>query len=95
MQAGLYRRGYAQSHGGEWPKWRFLVQEQYPPYAAALFWFNAEALAHCDRLAEQAITLWGECMTTGEWPGYPAGGHEAELPPWLRAKMVMTGEDDD
>ena len=87
MQVGLYRRGYAQTHGTDvMPDWRFVVQEQYPPYAAATFCFDAESLAYCDRLAERAIELWGVCMASGEWPGYPAGGHVAEMPAWMRVK---------
>ena len=86
MQAGLYRRGYAQIHVGDSPAWRFVVQEQYPPYAAATFCFDNESLAYCDRLAERAIELWGACMASGEWPGYPAGANVAEMPAWMRAK---------
>ena len=42
------------------------------PTAAAMFCFDAESLAYCDRLAERAIELWGACMASGEWPGYTA-----------------------
>ena len=68
------------------PAWRFVVQEQYPPYAAATFTFDNESLAYCDALAERAIELWGRCMASGEWPGYPAGAHVAEMPAWLRMR---------
>ena len=86
MQCGLYRRGYAATHDGELPAWRFVVQEQTAPYCAAVFTFDNESLAYCDRLAERAIELWGACMASGEWPGYPAGGHVADMPAWLRVK---------
>ena len=86
MQCGLYRRGVDMTHGTGRPAWRFIVQEQAPPYCAAAFTFDAEALAYCDALALQAIDIWGECMRTGEWPGYPAGGHVAEMPAWMRVR---------
>ena len=86
MQCGLYRRGHAQIHHGEAPAWRFIVQEQYPPYCAATFCFDSESLAYCDTLAAVAIELWGACMASGLWPGYPAGAHVAEMPAWMRAK---------
>ena len=87
MQCGLYRRGYAQTHETDvMPDWRFVVQEQNPPYAAATFCFDAEALVYCWKLAERAIEMWGECMASGEWPGYSAGVHVAEMPAWMRAK---------
>ena len=86
MQCGLYRIGYARTHDSLRPAWRFVVQEQYPPYCAAVFAFDNESLAYCDRLAERAIELWGACMSSGEWPGYPAGAHVAEMPAWMRVK---------
>ena len=88
MQCGLYRRAYARcsQYDDVLPAWRFVVQEQTAPYCAAVFTFDNEALAYCDALAERAIELWGACMSSGEWPGYPAGGHVAELPAWMRVK---------
>ena len=84
MQCGLYRRGYARTHLDVLPAWRFVVQEQTAPYAAAVFAFDNEALAYCDALAERAIEIWGACMSSGEWPGYAAGAHVAEMPAWMR-----------
>ena len=46
------------------PDWRFIVQEQAAPYAAAIFTLDNESLAYCDELATWAVavSLWAQCM---------------------------------
>ena len=87
MQVGFYRRAYAFDNGGELPGFRFIVQENSPPYEVGIFTLENEALNYCDGLAVKAMTIWGACMESGEWPGYPRGAYVAELPGWLRAKQ--------
>ena len=86
MQVGLYRRAYAVEHEGELPRWRFIVQEDKPPYASQVYALDEKALAYCDDLAARAMFQWANCMEKNEWPAYPDFGVLAELPGWLRAK---------
>jgi len=86
LQAGFYRRAVEQTLGRDRPRWRFIVQEQSPPYAVAAFVFDAEAMDYCDELAQLAVERWTDAVTRDYWPTYPRGAHLAELPVWLRAK---------
>jgi hypothetical protein len=35
------------------------------------------------RRAARARKLWGECVTTNKWPGYPVGIYQIDPPNWL------------
>lgn len=80
IQSALYRRG-ARAVLGVDPIFRFIAFElrgreitisQLDPAAAAL----------ADAKVERAIALWGACLQSGHWPGYPKHEVLIEAPAW-------------
>lgn len=49
----------------------FLIQETEAPYCCSLIGLDPEMMDLASRKVERAIQLWGHCMRTGKWPGYP------------------------
>ncbi len=45
-------------------------------------WFD-----HADSLAASARRIWGDCLTSGQWPGYPARVAVIGAPGWHITKM--------
>lgn len=81
FQAALYPESVHILRGDK-PEFRFLVCETDAPYGCSLHAMDPqmEDLAH--RKVSRALALWDRCMTSGEWPGYPAETHYQEPPPW-------------
>lgn len=90
IQAAFYLRGLAAIGGGgaRGTAFRFIVQENYRPFALSVIGLAPDALALADRKVSQAIALWGECLKRNRWPGYPLQTCYAELPPWQEAQWM-------
>lgn len=78
---------------GEDRRFRIIFVEKEAPYGvqvAELYrkpgdeadWFD-----HADALAADARRIWGECLRTGQWPGYPARVAVIGAPGWHLTKM--------
>jgi PDDEXK-like uncharacterized protein DUF3799 len=81
VQAAFYLRGLKAIFGTE-GVFRFVVQENFPPYALSVVGLAPDALALADRKVSRALTLWRHCLTTNTWPGYPQQTCYAEAPAW-------------
>lgn len=87
LQVGLYRRGVATINDGELPPFWFVAQEVVPPFGAACFEFPPEAYEAADLLAEKAVRVWQQCISTDSWPGYPAGLIVPDYPFYRRERL--------
>lgn len=87
VQAAFYLRGLRVLTGID-ATFRFVVQENYPPFALAVIALGPEAQALAERKVERAIGLWRECRATGTWPGYPTRTCWADLPPWEATRWL-------
>ncbi|MBP6737010.1 MAG: PD-(D/E)XK nuclease-like domain-containing protein [Rhodobacteraceae bacterium] len=78
---------------GEDRRFRIIFVEKEAPYGvqvAELYrkpgdeadWFD-----HADALAADARRIWGECLRSGQWPGYPARVAVIGAPGWHLTKM--------
>jgi hypothetical protein len=38
-----------------------------------------------------ALELWGRCLRTGDWPGYPRRTVYAEVPAWTQTRFLERG----
>lgn len=88
VQDAFYRRGIAAALGIDKPIFRFVVQENEPPYALSVIELTPAARDMADRKAEQAIGWWRWCMRTGKWPGYPARVAYVDPPPWAENRWI-------
>ena len=84
MQAGFYRRAVQVVYNVE-ADFRFVVQENYPPYALSVISLDPEALVYAEALVTEAAHLWAECCAANHWPAYPTRVCYAEVPPWVVA----------
>ena len=91
LQAAWYCEA-ARAITGVDPAFVHVVQETAPPYLVSVIQLDAEALQVGAEQAEHARHLYAECMTSGQWPGYPATVHSAHLPAWYLAQHDLLAE---
>lgn len=85
VQAAFYLRGYRAVFDVD-ATWRFVVQENYPPFALSVIGMTPATLDLANRKVEYALRLWRECIERDRWPGYPQVTCYAEPPPWELAR---------
>ncbi|HJR01811.1 MAG TPA: PD-(D/E)XK nuclease-like domain-containing protein [Methylomirabilota bacterium] len=88
IQAAFYRRG-VQMVGGPDPEFTFVVQEAYDPHALSVIGLEPGVRDLGTKKVLRAIELWGECLKSGHWPGYPTRVASAELPPWEETRWMQ------
>ncbi|MGI9502102.1 MAG: PD-(D/E)XK nuclease-like domain-containing protein, partial [Geminicoccaceae bacterium] len=71
FQNAFYQRGIKWIFGIKKFRFLFLVQENKAPYCISVLEVASEALQREMVNVKQAIGIWRQCMTSGNWPGYP------------------------
>jgi hypothetical protein len=81
VQDALYRAGFAAI---EEPiqHFVFIAVEKTPPFAVALYTLDADAIGKGYSAARRDMEKLAECVASNEFPGYPPGITEIELPEW-------------
>lgn len=92
LQAAFYLRGLRKALGAE-AAWRFIVQENYPPYALSVVELSPELLAHAGAKVERAISLFRKCLADNHWPSYTRQLGTIELPNWVTSEAQAEVED--
>lgn len=69
-------------------QFRFVFQEWNPPHAVSVIGLSPSALAIGSAKVEYAIQTFGECLNTGQWPGYPQRVCYAEIPPYEEQRWM-------
>lgn len=87
VQDAFYRRGLKVLFGID-AGFYFVVQETFAPYALSVISLEPEALALADQKVAHAIRLWGGCLESGSFPGYPLRTCWASLPPWEETQWL-------
>lgn len=106
VSKSLYELGYClqaatYSHvaalcGVELNGFEFVMQETSPPYAPSVFHVGPQSLELGLIRMREAVALYGECVASGDWPGYPAESVEVDVPFWaLRELDALPSIDDD
>jgi len=85
MQAAWYCDGAAALGLGALP-FVFVVQEKEPPYLVSVVQLDDEALRIGRELNALALSIYAECESAGEWPGYPEEVVTVALPSWYARK---------
>lgn len=88
---------------GEKRKFRFIFVEKSPPHEVAVVELydkpgdEADWFDHARADIADARRIWGECLQSGDWPGYPARVAVVGAPSWhtarLESKAAMRGSD--
>jgi hypothetical protein len=87
LSAAHYLRGVEQLLGFEVVE-RFIVVERDPPYALSVIDLSPGALFMAEKRRAAAVTMWGECLRRGSWPGYPSRVCTVDLPPYREAQQT-------
>lgn len=88
IQSALYPEGFMSVFGtSEPPSFLWLAQEKRRPFANAYYRCGSDLSAYGSKEVRKLLQLYVHCMSTGQWPGYPATVRDLELPGWA-AKTV-------
>ena len=87
IQAAFYLRGLRAVFGIE-GVFRFVVVENYAPYALSVIGLGPDALLLGEKKVLYAIEQWAWCLKSNRWPGYPTRTCWASLPAWEEARWV-------
>jgi hypothetical protein len=103
LQAAHYSEGFQKIMGGVNREFRFIVQENKPPYAINVIQLQPSALDIAASRMNRAKAIFRQCLIDDRWPGYPGRVNHVEAPIWyemrhsdtmLREKIaVENGED--
>ena len=85
LQSEFYTRGIYRLFN-LMPVFIFLAQEIDPPYACSLVSLSNAYRDIADAKVERAMELWGQCLSTGNWPSYNPAIHYAEPNSWQLAE---------
>jgi len=91
VQGSFYQRGVWRLQKKVLPV-LFLAQEITPPYICSLVGMSTPMIALGERRVDRAIARWGECLKSGNWPGYTNQTCYAEPTSWALAKETEEEE---
>lgn len=86
FQAAFYRRGIRAVLGISDPIFKFVVQENYHPYALSVIGLPQEYIDEADADVDSALRTWSWCLEHDKWPGYSGKTYYVDAPPWHRVK---------
>jgi hypothetical protein len=83
----FYARGLTAVSSLDQARHLILAQEQEPPHSCSLIGLSPALTAIEDRRVQEAIAIWGKCVTENKWPSYDGRVHWAEPFPWELAEV--------
>lgn len=92
VQAAMHERALLSVNPNVRPVIRFVAQENYPPYSMLLVELDNHWLTMGRKKLERAISIWRECITTDQWPGYPLKPFTPEYPKYKEASWLEREE---
>ena len=87
VQAAFYLR-WLKAVCGIGATFRFVVQENFKPYALSVIGLAPSALELAERKVTAAIEAWRYCLSANRWPGFPTHTCWADAPPWEEARWL-------
>lgn len=82
IKAAFYIRAVKSIDPKADPRFYYVCQETFAPYALSVNGLAPDALMIGEKKAMYAVEKWRECMETGAWSGYPTDVCYATVPPW-------------
>lgn len=65
----------------------FICVEKTPPYLVAVHELDPLMIQWGRKLYQRDLTVYRQCVASGEWPGYSAEVQQVSCPKWARAEM--------
>lgn len=90
IQDAFYRRGM-KACGIDDPKFYFLAQEVSAPHPCSWHECDTELRMIADAKVEQAIRIWGECLSANKWPSYGNQINNVLANSWMMEQAVTDG----
>lgn len=87
VQAEHYRQVWLAATGEDRP-FRFIFQEKAAPHEICVVELGADSLFMARKKIARAREMWRICRDSGQWPGYPLGVHQIDLPSWALAQWL-------
>lgn len=90
IQAAMHERGLdvLEPHDAGRRKFRFLAQENYPPYAVVAVELDEHWMTMGRKKLQAAIDKWRECIEQDRWPAYPLLPITPEYPGYKEAQWL-------
>lgn len=82
-QSPFYGRGLKAIRKIEPPPLRYVVVEDKRPFAVSVLTHAPSLYQTAAADVDRAIRIWGDCLRSGRWPGYPQHTAHVEAPNWL------------
>lgn len=98
IQGALYPRGVKSVDGVE-PKFIIMVQELSPPHLCSFISLSPQFIELGKSKMREGMSIWRECLASGEWAGYPKRICYLDMPAWAQTQweerrlQVQTMED--
>lgn len=73
---------------GEDRSFQFVFVEKDAPHECCVVRLAPDALVMARKRTARAREIWRQCLTSGEWPGYPADIILLDLPEWYQARWL-------
>ena len=93
VQGAFYTRGAEKALDIPSPKFVFLVQEVYPPFACSFIGLPPSFMELGMEKMRVAVAGWSKCMTADRWPAYTNRICWVEPPPYYQAAWEERGPD--
>jgi hypothetical protein len=92
IQDVFYCRGLQKVLGIPTPRMKFVVQENYAPYALAVHDFDDFTREMAGRRIAEAMLYWSWCLRNKAWPGYKRSTYTLSAPPWQQSAFMLKYE---
>lgn len=83
LQAAFYLRGGEMVREEPPEGMYFAVVEQKPPHAIAVFEMSPIAMDIANQKVRAGISLWSNCLESGQWPGWSPEAQYVHPPSWI------------
>lgn len=92
IQDVFYCRGVFKVLGVPSPRMKFVVQENYAPYALAVHEVDEFTREMAGKRIADAMLYWSWCLRNKAWPGYAKTTYTNAAPPWQQQAFMLKHE---
>ena len=93
QQAAFYLDVYEWATGKRPEDFMFIAVEKEPPYAVKVYVASPSFISRGRDAYRRALDIYAECLAADDWPAYPPGATQLDLPVW--AENMLQAQDND